>query len=147
MKKKVSVIIGSDHAGFLLKENLKEYLKQKGFDVIDSGTDSEESCDYPDYAKEVAGCVSEGKCRIGLLVCGTGIGMSMTANRFPKVRAALVSSNFQAEMAKKHNNANVLVFGSRTTGPTEARIMLDKWLNAKFEGGRHLRRVKKIDRT
>jgi len=144
MGKKLKVALGSDHAGYPLKESLKEDLKEFGLEVIDFGTNSIDSVDYPDYAKKVASGVAEGKYDKGVLVCATGIGMSIAANRFDNVRAALVTSDLQAEMASKHNNANILVFGGRITSPKEAKEMLKIWLDTVYEGGRHDRRISKI---
>ena len=146
MGKKTVVAIGSDHAGFILKESLKEFLNEKNFEVIDVGTNSEASVDYPDFAQEVARGVSKGKYERGVLICGTGIGMAISANRFPKARAALVTSPFHAEMAAKHNKANILVFGSKITSTNEAIAMLKIWLETEYEGGRHDRRLEKIDK-
>jgi ribose 5-phosphate isomerase B len=146
MTKKIIVAVGSDHAGFSLKESAREFLKEWGYEVFDAGTHTLDSVDYPDFAKIVAKGVSQGKYDRGVLVCGTGIGMSICANKFKNVRAALVTSNFHAEMAARHNNANILVFGGRVTSPMEARIMLKTWLETPFEGDRHTRRVEKIDK-
>lgn len=146
MSKKEKLAIASDHAGLALKESLKKYLVERGLDVVDLGTNSTDSVDYPDYAQLVASGVSSGRFDRGVLVCATGLGMSMAANRFPNVRAALVTSNFQAEMAAKHNKANVLIFGAKVTSPTEARGMLKIWMDTPYEGGRHDRRIDKIDK-
>lgn len=138
------IAIASDHAGFELKEKIKEDLKSAGYEVIDLGTDSTESVDYPDYAKKLALKVSSGEVPEGVLCCGAGIGMSIAANKFPGVRAAVAVNEFMARMAKEHNNANVLCLSGRLTDPTTAKKLVNIWLNAKFEGGRHERRVKKI---
>jgi len=140
------VFIGSDHAGFKLKEKIKKVLLEKKFEVIDKGTNSEENCDYPDYAKKVAKEVSKGKC-FGVLICGTGIGMSMTANRFPKVRAALCCTKEMAVMTRKHNNANVLCLGARLIEEKTALEIVKTFFeteNSKEE--RHIRRVCKIEK-
>jgi ribose 5-phosphate isomerase B len=139
------IAIASDHAGYPLKESLKKHLLSKGTETEDFGTRSEDSVDYPDYAKRVAEAVSTGKAKQGILVCGTGIGMSMTANRFPGVRAAVATTPFMAKMARAHNDANVLCLGSRVVDEKAAREILDQWLSEPFEGGRHERRVKKIE--
>jgi ribose 5-phosphate isomerase B len=138
------VAAGSDHAGFEYKQKIVELLRAKGIEVIDFGTTSAESTDYPDYAHEVARAVSGGKADLGVLVCGTGIGMSITANKHAGVRAANVESVMAARMAREHNNANVLAIGSRLTTWEKAREILEEFLAAEFQGGRHQRRVDKI---
>jgi ribose 5-phosphate isomerase B len=138
------IAIASDHAGFELKEKVKEHLKSLGYEVVDLGTNSTESVDYPDYAVRVAERVSSGEISEGVLCCGTGIGMSIAANKFPGVRAAVAVNEFMARMAKEHNNANVLCLSGRLTDPETAKKLVELWLNAKFEGGRHERRVAKI---
>jgi len=139
------ILIAADHAGFELKEKLEAELKKLGFDVRDLGTDSTESTNYADYAHPLAKEVSEGKVKRGVLVCGTGLGMSYVANRYPNVRAAVTWSPEIAELARSHNDANVLVLPSRFVTDDEAVKILRKWLETKFEGGRHERRVVKID--
>ena len=129
--------IGADHAGFELKEALKQYLSERGFRLTDLGTHSVESADYPDYAQVVAARVADHKDRFGLLVCSTGIGMSIAANKVPGVRAACVTSQEGAALSRSHNDANVLCLGSKFTSPEEARRILDVFLDAQFEGGRH----------
>lgn len=137
------VVMGADHAGFQLKEHVKALLKSGGYDIEDVGTNSEESCDYPDYAKKAAESVIKNN-KLGILICGTGIGMCMAANKIRGIRAALAKDGFTAEMARKHNNANVLCMGGRTTSPTDAEIIVHNFLTTEFEGGRHERRVNKI---
>ena len=139
------IILGSDHAGFPLKQKLKAVLDRLGVPWEDVGTDSEESVDYPDFAHEVAKAVGSGRVPRGLLVCGTGIGVSITANRHAGVRTALVCDENQARLSREHNDANVLALGGRTTDPTLAEKILEIWLKTPFEGGRHERRVKKIE--
>jgi ribose 5-phosphate isomerase B len=139
-----SVAIGSDHAGFALKESLVETLAQLGYETIDLGTDSADSVDYPDFAHAVAAALGAGKADKGVLICGSGIGISMAANRHPDVRAALVHDALGARMCRQHNDANVIVFGGRTIGIEVARDCLDVFLNTEFEGGRHQRRIDKI---
>lgn len=138
------IIIGSDHAGFTMKELIKEYLIGLNYAVEDIGTFSEDSVDYPDFAKKVAKKVQNSD-NYGILICGTGIGMSISANRFLGVRCALCHDAYTAELARKHNNANILAFGGRTTGVEIAKQMVYIFLNTSFEGGRHQRRVNKID--
>ncbi|HEX13909.1 MAG: ribose 5-phosphate isomerase B [Desulfurella sp.] len=138
------IIIGSDHAGFAMKEAIKEYLAGLNYLVEDVGTFNEDSVDYPDFAKKVAKKVQDSD-NLGILICGTGIGMSISANRFVGVRCALCHDAYTAEFARKHNNANILAFGGRTTGLEIAKQMVYIFLNTSFEGGRHQRRVNKID--
>ncbi|MDD3839518.1 MAG: ribose 5-phosphate isomerase B [Clostridia bacterium] len=138
------IAIGSDHAGFKLKEDIKEFLEEKGYDFKDYGTFSEESMDYPDVAAQVARSVAGGECEKGIIICGTGIGVSMVANKIKGVRAALCGDCFSAQASRQHNNANVLTMGERVTGPGLARQIVEIWLTTEFEGGRHKRRVDKI---
>lgn len=140
-----TIALGADHAGFKVKEELKAMLRQKGLQVLDVGTTSEESTDYPDYAVKVAQAVSSGKARQGVLVCGTGIGMCMAANKVRGIRAALVTDELTAEMSRKHNDANVFCAGARVLSGEKIRQLLEAWLSTPFEGGRHERRVKKIN--
>ena len=138
------VVIGSDHGGLELKTALKELLAARQLEVGDVGTENADSVDYPDFALRVAGAVSSGAADCGVLVCGTGIGMSIVANKFPGVRAALVTDLYMAEMAKAHNDANILVLGGRVLDPEQACRMVTTWLDAAYEGGRHQRRLDKI---
>ncbi|RII27254.1 MAG: ribose 5-phosphate isomerase B [Geobacter sp.] len=138
------IALGSDHGGFELKESLQELLKGRGIDVVDCGTDNGNSVDYPDFGEKVASKVSSGEVEKGILICGTGIGMSIVANKYPGVRAALVTDPFMAQMAKEHNNANILVLGGRVLDTDSARKMVSIWLDATFEGGRHQGRLDKI---
>jgi ribose 5-phosphate isomerase B len=139
------LVIASDHAGFALKESLKQALGKWGVAITDLGTHSEASTDYPDYAHAVAEGVASGKYRLGVLVCGTGLGMSMAANRHRGVRAAVCTDPYAARMTRTHNDANVLCLGSRVTGAGLAEDVLKAFLDASFEGGRHAARVSKID--
>lgn len=139
------IAIGSDHAGFALKEMLKKELAAGGHPVVDVGTSSEASCDYPDFAAAVARSVARKECERGILVCGTGIGMSMAANRTAGVRAAVCHGEYAAEMSRRHNDANVLCLGSRILTADLARRIVNLWLATPFEGGRHEGRVRKID--
>lgn len=138
------IIIGSDHGGFKLKEALKGFLAKKGFAVTDAGTYSEESCDYTDYAFEVARRVSRRGFRRGILICKSGIGNSIVANRFPGVRAALCYNATCARLSREHNDSNILVLGSAFTDTATARRMIDIWIKTPFAGGRHKRRLDKI---
>jgi ribose 5-phosphate isomerase B len=139
------IAIASDHAGFELKEKLKEYLKELGYEYEDFGTHSEESVDYPDYALKVAEYVAEGKCERGILVCGSGIGMSMAANKVPGIRAALCYDTETARLSREHNDANILTLGARLIDEKTAREIVKVWLTTEFAGERHSRRVKKIE--
>ncbi len=141
----MKVAIGSDHAAFEEKAALKKYLEKTGYEVIDVGADSAESTDYPDYAKAVAKHLMDESCERGVLLCHTGIGMSMTANRFAGVRAALVHDEYSAKMSRMHNNANVLCFGAASNTVDEMKKMVALWFKTEFAGGeRHVRRVSKI---
>lgn len=140
-----SIIIGSDHAAFDLKEKIKEVLLSRGFTVEDAGANGTASVSYVDYGKKVAGAVSRGQFPRGILLCGTGLGMSMVANRFPKVRAALCSDVFSARMSRVHNDANILVMGGRIIGDILAFELVKTWLETEFEGGRHQDRIQCID--
>src|SRR5712692_3104753 len=137
----MKISIGADHAGFLLKERLRQKLVADGHDVADRGTDSEQSCDYPDFAAAVARDVSAGVSERGVLVCGSGVGMSIAANKISGVRAALGTSEEQVRLVRAHNDANVLALGARTLDPPSAERMVDAFLQAEFQGGRHARRV------
>ena len=141
----MKIAIGSDHAGLDLKAQLARRLGEAGHEVRDLGTDSAASVDYPDFARNVARAVASGEADRGLLVCGTGIGMAMSANKVPGVRAALATNAYMARMAREHNDANVLCLGARVTGIGLAEDILDAFLAAAFEGGRHARRVDKIN--
>ncbi len=138
------IAIGSDHGGFELKKYVIEHLKKSGFEVKDFGTYNEESIDYPDCAKPVCQSVLDGECERGILICGTGIGISIAANKFKGIRAALCSDPFSAKMSKVHNNANIICLGGRVLGRELAFTIVDAWLGAQFEGGRHTDRINKI---
>jgi ribose 5-phosphate isomerase B len=142
-----TILIASDHAGFALKEKLEAELRDMGYEVDDLGPDSEASVDYADYAHPLARRVSEGEAERGILMCGTGLGMSYTANRYPHVRAAVAWTPEIAALAREHNDANVLVLPARFVGEAEGRAILKAWLETPFAGGRHVRRVEKIERT
>ncbi len=138
------IALGADHAGFDYKEKIKELLKSKKIEFIDFGTTSAESTDYPDYAHKVAEYVGSGKAEFGILVCGTGIGMAIVANKHNGIRAANVESVEAARLARQHNNANILAIGARLTPWEKAKDIIDMFLATAFEGGRHQRRVDKI---
>lgn len=141
-----AVAVGADHAGVELKSALVSELRRLGFAVSDLGTHERDSVDYPDYAKSVAVAVASGKARWGVLVCGSGIGMSIAANRNPRIRAALCQDAASARLARQHNDANVLTLGARLTGADQARECLRVFMSTPFEGGRHARRVEKLGR-
>lgn len=138
------VAIASDHGGYRLKERLKKYLKNKDIDCIDCGTDSEDSCDYPDFAQKACSLVQAQTVNFAILICGTGIGMSIAANKMMGIRAALCGDEFSAHYTRGHNNANVLTLGARVIGEGLAENIVDIFLNSSFEGGRHTRRIDKI---
>jgi ribose 5-phosphate isomerase B len=141
----VKIALASDHAGFSEKEKLKPLLRDLGLEVDDLGTASEESVDYPDYARKVAEEVAGGRADQGLLVCGSGTGMAITANKVPGVRAAVAWSEETARLARQHNDANVLAIGARTTPADRIPDIIRAWFNSRFEGGRHAERVAKIE--
>ncbi len=143
--KKVSIMIGSDHGGFEYKKEIIGLLKEKQIDIEDVGNFTKESSDYPDLAVKVAQAVSDGKADKGILVCGSGIGMSIVANKFPGVRAALVHNVETAKLSRLHNNANILILGERVSDPRILPEILNVWLETDFEGGRHQRRLDKIE--
>jgi ribose 5-phosphate isomerase B len=136
--------IGSDHGGFALKEELKAHLDERGVAYKDFGTFSEESCDYPDVAEPLCRAVVAGEYDRGILICGTGIGMSMAANKVSGIRAALCGDCFSAEFTRRHNDANILTLGARVVGPGLALKIIDTFLDTPFEGGRHARRIAKL---
>lgn len=140
----MKIAIGADHAGFALKDTIRRHLEQRGFQVTDEGTGSADSVDYPDYARLVAHDVSEDRADLGILVCGSGIGMAMAANKVAGIRAANVSSEYAAQMSREHNNANVLALGARILEEEAALRIVDRWLATPFAGGRHERRVEKM---
>ena len=141
------LFIGSDHGGLEMKEELVKVLASRNLTVKDCGTPNGDSVDYPDFAEKVAGAVSRGEAELGILVCGTGIGMSIVANKFPGVRAALATDEFMAQMAKEHNNANILVLGGRVLSVELATKMVNVWLDTAYEGGRHQLRLDKISQV
>ena len=142
---KTPIIIGSDHAAYQMKEKIKAYIIEIGIDIEDVGAYSEDSVDYPDLGIKVASSISKGKFNRGVLLCGTGIGMSMVANKFPHVRAALCNDLFSAGMSRRHNNSNILVMGGRVIGEALAMEILKVWLETPFDGGRHQLRIEKFD--
>ena len=141
----MKIIIGSDHAGFPMKEKVKAFLQDRGLGVEDAGTISKESVDYTDFGKKVASKVSDNTFERGVLICGTGLGMSMVANRFKGVRAALANDLFSAIMSRRHNDSNILVMGGRLIGDALALQLVETWLETPFDGGRHQERLAKMD--
>jgi ribose 5-phosphate isomerase B len=139
-----SIIIGADHAGFPLKEKLKGFLAERGLDVVDAGTDNGDPVDYPDFGRRVAESISSGSVKRGILVCGSGVGMSITANRFPGVRGALCLDEDTARLSRMHNDSNVLILAGRKTDIETAKGIVKTWLETDFEGGRHQARLDKI---
>lgn len=136
--------IGSDHGGYQLKESIKEFLAENNIEVIDYGTDSLDSVDYPDYGKLVAEAVVSKEVDRGIVICGTGIGISIAANKVKGIRAALCNDTYSAKMSMEHNNANILALGARVIGEGLAIEIVNTWINSKFQAGRHERRVNKI---
>jgi ribose 5-phosphate isomerase B len=144
-RKNTSIVMGSDHAGYELKETVKAFVSERSIEVEDVGAFSEDSVDYPDFGIKVGSMVSEGRFDRGILVCGSGIGMSMVANRFSNVRAALCNDLFSAIMSRRHNDSNILVLGGRIIGETLAQEIVKAWLETPFEGGRHQSRIDKFN--
>jgi ribose 5-phosphate isomerase B len=140
----MKIAIGSDHGGYSLKESIKEHLQKKGIEVKDFGAYSEESCDYPDFAEAVGEAVVAKKFQRGIVICGTGIGISIAANKIPGIRCALVGDCFSARATREHNDANVLALGARVIGTGLALEIVDIWLGTEFQGERHQRRIDKI---
>lgn len=140
----MKIAIAADHGGFELKDSMVEYIKSLGNEVVDLGTNSADSVDYPDYAKKVCEEIQQGNSDLGILICGTGIGMSLAANKLEGIRAACVSDVYSAKMSRNHNNANVLCIGARVIGDEVAKLIIKTFLENEFEAGRHQRRVDKI---
>lgn len=140
-----TIVIAADHGGVELKALLSADLKARGLGVLDLGTNGTDSVDYPDFAQALAAAIRDGRARRGILICGSGIGMSMAANRFPEIRAALAHDHLSAKLCRQHNDANVLCLGGRLIGPEVARDCLNVFLDTPFEGGRHARRVAKLN--
>ena len=145
MSKTFTISLGSDHAGLALKQALFAYLQSRGYTVVDRGTFTEESCDYPTYAQAVAADILSGHSHFGVLVCSTGVGISIAANKVAGIRAALVHNVEMSGLCRQHNDANVICFGRRYTSPELAAQCLDAFLAAEFEGGRHARRIGQIE--
>jgi ribose 5-phosphate isomerase B len=140
----MEIAIGSDHAGYELKRQIIEHLIQKGVEVKDFGSYSTERCDYPVYGYKVAKAVASGECEKGILICGTGVGISLAANKVKGIRAVVCSEPYSAQLSRRHNNTNVLALGARVVGSELARMIVDCWLEAEYEGGRHQKRIDMI---
>ena len=136
--------IGNDHAAVDMKNEVVEYLVQKGIEVVNYGTDSSDSCNYPEYGEKVGRAVSSGEVDLGILICGTGVGISLAANKVKGVRAVVCSEPYSAKLSRQHNNTNILAFGARVIGIEMAKMIIDQWLDAEFMGGRHQTRVDMI---
>lgn len=137
----MKIAIGNDHAALELKLHIKAYVEAKGHEVVDYGTYTSESCHYPVYGKKVADAVAAGECDLGILICGTGVGISLAANKVKGIRAVVCSEPYSAKLSRQHNNANIVAFGARVVGPAMAELIVDEFLAAEFEGGRHADRV------
>ena len=142
----MKIAIASDHTGVELKSEIIKYLKELGYEVSDFGTNSAESIDYPIYGKKVSEEISKGNYDGGVLICGTGIGISLAANKVKGIRAAVCSEPYSAKLSKQHNNSNIIAFGARVVGVDLAKMIVKEWIEAKFEGGRHLKRVELISK-
>lgn len=140
----MKVALGCDHGGLALKEAIKAHLAERGMECVDFGTDSDASCDYPDFARPAAEAVASGACDRGIVVCTTGIGVSIVANKVPGIRCALLSDLLSARLTRMHNNTNMMALGAGIVGPMLALEIVDTWLDTVFEGGRHQRRVDKV---
>ena len=140
----MKIAIGNDHAATDMKNEIMQHLKDRGCEVINVGTDGHESVDYPDYAKKVCDKVLSGEADLGIAICGTGVGISIACNKVKGIRAVCCSEPFSAKLSRQHNNSNVLCFGARVIGPELAKMIVDEWLDAEFQGGRHQLRIDKI---
>ena len=136
--------IGNDHAAVEMKQEIAEYLKGKGYEVVNYGTDTYESCNYPEYGEKVGRAVASGEVDLGILICGTGVGISLAANKVKGIRAVVCPEPYSAKLSRQHNNTNILAFGARVIGIEMAKMIVDEWLNAEFLGGRHQTRVDMI---
>ncbi len=137
----MKIAMGNDHTAVELKNIIKEFVTEKGYEVLDLGTNSSESCDYPVYGEKVGRAVASGEADLGIVICGTGVGISLAANKVKGVRACVCSEPYTAKRSRMHNNSNVLAFGARVVGSEMAKMITEEWLNAEYEGGRHQRRV------
>ena len=140
----MKLALGADHAGYLLKDRIRQYVTERGHQVIDEGTNTSDSVDYPDYAAKVAEDVAAGRAERGILVCGSGIGMAIAANKVPGIRAANICNEYQAQMSREHNNLNVITLGARILDENDAKQIIQIWLDTPFSGGRHSGRLDKL---
>ena len=140
----MKIAIGNNHTAVEMKNHIKKYLEDKGYEVLNLGTDSKEHTDYPIYGKKVADKVASGECKFGVLICGTGIGISLAANKVKGIRAAVCSEPYSARLTRQHNNANIIAFGARVVGEAIAEMIVDEFLSAEYEGGRHQKRIDMI---
>ncbi len=140
----MKIAIGNDHTAVEMKNHITKYLEEQGHEIINFGTDSEERCDYPIYGKKVADAVASGECERGILICGTGIGISLAANKVKGIRAAVCSESYSAKLTRQHNNANIIAFGARVVGQATAETIVDAFINTEYEGGRHQTRIDMI---
>lgn len=140
----MKIAIACDHIGLPLKEHIKEYLAPRGFEFIDVGTYTEERCNYPEFGKKAADLVANGTCEFGILICGTGVGISLAANKVRGIRAVVCSEPYTARLCRQHNNANMIAFGARVVGSATAEMIVDEFFDAEFEGGRHQKRIDMI---
>lgn len=141
----MKIAMGADHGGYRRKEMLKAYLEEKGHEIVDVGTDSTDSVDYPIYGKKAAALVASGECERGIVICGSGIGIGIAANKVAGIRCAIVSEPYSAKLARRHNNANMISMGARTIGGDMSKEIADVFLEEAFEGGRHSRRVEQLE--
>lgn len=137
----MKIAMGNDHTAIGMKNEVKKFLEEKGYEVIDLGTNSTESCDYPVYGEKVAMAVASGEADLGIAICGTGVGISLACNKVNGIRCCVCSEPYTAKLSRMHNNSNVLAFGARVIGDEMAKMITEEWLNAEYEGGRHQRRV------
>lgn len=140
----MKIAIGNDHVAVEMKKHITTYLEEKGHEIVNFGTDSQDRCDYPVYGKKVAEAVASGDCERGILICGTGIGISLAANKVKGIRAAVCSEAYSARLTRQHNDANIIAFGARVVGEATAEMIVDEFLNTEYEGGRHQRRIDMI---
>ena len=140
----MKIAMGNDHSAVEMKEAMKAYVESKGYEVIDFGTNSTDSCDYPEFGEKVGRAVASGEADYGIAICGTGVGISLAANKVKGIRACVCSEPYTAKLSRMHNNSNVLAFGARVVGSELAKMITEAWLDAKFEGGRHERRVQML---
>lgn len=140
----MKIAIGNDHVAVEMKQHIKKYIEEKGHEVVNCGTDSSDRTDYPVYGKKVADLVASGECDFGVLICGTGVGISLAANKVDGIRAVVCSEPYSAKLSRQHNNANIVAFGARVIGIATAEMIVDEFLSAEYEGGRHQKRIDMI---